>query len=87
VPSKKIIAVGGIYSNPIVVVDTVDPNNASSADGFAEENPALTIYMKKDVQIEDDRDILAKTTVISADEHYTAVLSNDSKVVVAKFKA
>ena len=26
-----------------------------------------------------------RTTVISGDEHYTAVLSNDSKVVLAKF--
>lgn len=47
---------------------------------------ALTIYLKRDVAVEKDRDILAKTTVISADEHYTAVLSNDSRVVVAKFK-
>lgn len=47
---------------------------------------ALTIYLKRAVEVEKDRDILAKTTVISADEHYTAVLSNDSRVVVAKFK-
>lgn len=42
---------------------------------------ALDIYLKRDVQVEDDRDILAKTTVISADEHYTVVLADDSKVV------
>jgi N4-gp56 family major capsid protein len=42
---------------------------------------ALDIYMKRDVQVETDRDILAKTTVISADEHYTVVLADDSKVV------
>lgn len=47
---------------------------------------ALTIYLKRDVELETDRDILKKTTVLSADEHYTAVLSNDSKVVVATFK-
>ena len=47
----------------------------------------MTIYMKRNVEIESDRDILAKTTVVSADEHYTAVLSNESKVVLAKFKA
>ena len=49
--------------------------------------PALTIYKKRDVIVESDRDILKKTTVITADEHYTAHLSNDSKVVVAQFKA
>ena len=30
---------------------------------------------------------LAKTTVVSGDEHYTVALSNESKVVLAKFKA
>lgn len=42
---------------------------------------ALDIYMKRDVQVETDRDILASTTVIKADEHYTVVLADDSKVV------
>lgn len=75
------------YACPIVIVSTEDPNEAADADGTSEEEAALTIYMKRDVEIESDRDILAKTTVISADEHYTAVLSNESKVVLAKFKA
>ena len=75
------------YANPIVIVAAEDPNTDSNADGVSEEESALTIYMKRDIQIESDRDILAKTTVISADEHYTTVLSNDSKVVLAKFKA
>lgn len=42
---------------------------------------ALAIYMKRDVAVETDRDILAKTTVISADEHYGVVLEDESKVV------
>lgn len=86
VVGDKVVAVTNYYANPIVITALADPNTASSADGNAEEAPALTIYMKKDVDTEDDRDILAKTTVITADEHYTAVLSNDSKVVIAKFK-
>ena len=87
VPSKKIVADGGVYACPIVVTATTDPNQASSADGNAEEAPAITIYLKRDVEVEADRDILKKTTVASADEHFVAVLSNDSKVVIAKFKA
>lgn len=75
------------YANPIVVVDINDPNTDTTADDFANTQSALTIYMKRDVMVEDDRDILAKTTVVSADEHFTAVLSNDSKVVLASFKA
>lgn len=75
------------YACPIVVVDAEDPNNDPGADGFSVNSPALTIYLKRDAEVESDRDILKKTTVISADEHFTVVLSNDSKVVLAKFKA
>lgn len=48
---------------------------------------ALALYLKRDVNIESDRDILAKTTVISADQHYVAVLENDSKAVKLITKA
>lgn len=74
------------YANPIVVRDVRDPNTDSSADGFDEEAPALTIYRKRDIMLEADRDILAGSTVVAANQHYTSVLSNDSKVVLAKFK-
>lgn len=76
VPSKKVALEGGNYICPIVITSKED-----------KEQPALTIYMKRNVELEKDRDILAKTTVISVDEHYTAVLSNEAKVVAAKFKA
>lgn len=75
------------YACPIVVVSPQDPNEDPAADGVAEEEAAITIYMKRNVEVEADRDILKKTTVISADEHYTVSLSNESKVVLAKFKA
>ncbi len=78
VPSKKIKIENGCYCNPIVITK-LDLNEE-------EEAPALTIYLKRDVVVETDRDILAKTTVISADEHYTVALSNESKVVIAKLK-
>ena len=87
VVSKKVEEEGGVYLNPILVVDTADPNEDPEADKTATTSPALTIYMKREVSVETDRDILKKTTVISADEHYTVALSNDSKVVLAKFKA
>ena len=73
------------YANPIVVVDINDPNTDTTADDFANTQSALTIYMKRDVMVENDRDILAKTTVVSADEHYGVALSNESKVVLAEF--
>lgn len=86
--SKKVAKdESGNWKNPIVILATEDPNEASDADGTAEEAPALTIYLKRNVEVESDRDILAKTTVVSADEHYGVALSNESKVVVATFKA
>ncbi len=77
VPSRRIVKdASGNFVCPLVMT------------GESKDDPAaLTIYMKRAVTVETDRDILTKTSVVSADEHYTAVLSNDSKVVVATFKA
>ncbi len=47
---------------------------------------ALAIYLKAKANVESDRDILKRTTVIAASEHYVAALANDSKVVKLKAK-
>jgi N4-gp56 family major capsid protein len=51
-----------------------------------DESPALTIYMKRNVNVETERHTLSRTTDISVDEMYTVALSNASKVVLATFK-
>lgn len=51
-----------------------------------DDAPALTIYMKRDVNLETERFSLARKTAISVDEIYTVALSNASKVVLATFK-
>lgn len=79
VPSKRVEANSGVYACPIVKLQTEEETEDDAA--------AITIYMKRGVNVETDRDILAKKDVISADEHYTASLTNTSKVVLAKFKA
>lgn len=80
IPSRKIKLNTGetAYENYIVKTSTDEAGE--------EVTPALTIYLKRNVELEDDRDILAKTTVISADEHYVAHLSNESKVLKVTFK-
>lgn len=81
VPSKKAINDAGTqYLNPIVEL------KAESQTGD-DELAAVTIYMKRGVNVETDRIVKGKKTLISADEHFVAALTDESKVVVAKFPA
>ncbi len=50
-----------------------------------DETAALTVYLKRDTNVEADRVSLARKTDISADKHYTVALSDSSKVVISKF--
>ena len=92
VPSKKVPVVSydpdgegddatavNCYACPIVKLET-DPE-------VEDEVPALTIYRKREVNVETERKPKIRTTEITADEFYVAVLSNEAKVVLAKFKA
>ena len=81
VPSRrvKLSSDENAYLNPIIKLETEGETE--------DETPALTIYRKRNVNVEKERDTLARKTVISVDELYTAVVSNESKLVLAKFKA
>lgn len=81
VPNAYMNGVIGELAGCQVVASSKVPVGATTYDNFIVKAGALDIYMKRNVQVETDRDILAKTTVISADEHYTVVLADDSKVV------
>ena len=67
-----------VYSCPIVRLESGEANE--------DEVPALTIYRKRDVNVETERKPKIRTTEITADEFYVAVLSNEAKVVLARFK-
>ena len=79
VPSKKVPLVDGHYVCPIVKI-TEDKE-------CEDETPALTIYLKRDTNVEAQRQSLKRVTDISVDKFYTVVLSNEGKVVLAKFAA
>ena len=85
VPSKKVpvVKVGAstqvdCYACPIVKLE----QDAETED----EIPALTIYLKRDTNVETERKPKNRTTEITADKFYTVALSNEAKVVLAKFK-
>ena len=48
--------------------------------------PALTIYRKRSINVETERKPRNRSTEITADEFYVAALTNEAKVVLAKFK-
>lgn len=79
VPSKKVVLDGTAYKCPIVKI-----TNDTETE---EDTPAITIYLKRDVQTEYERHSKAHTTDIVVDKHYAVALSNTAKVVLASFKA
>lgn len=79
VPSRKIVAKDGKFTCPIV---QLRPESQTG-----DETSAVTIYMKKGVSVETERHTLSRTTDISVDQHYIAALTDESKVVLAQFKA
>ncbi|MEG2686784.1 MAG: N4-gp56 family major capsid protein [Christensenellaceae bacterium] len=50
-------------------------------EAFIVRAEALEIQLKRNVEVETDRDIVAKCTVVTADEHYVAYLKDDSKAI------
>jgi N4-gp56 family major capsid protein len=74
--------VGQVYGVNLVV-----SNRVTSGKVIFLKQGGLQIAVKRAVQVETDRDILKKTTVISADRHYIAHILDSSKVGVMTVKA
>ena len=80
VRSKKVRlnAEGTAYLNPIVKLT----NDAETE----EDAPAVTIFLKRDTQVEKERKADAGLNNIFTNKHYGVALTNTTKVVLAKFK-
>lgn len=80
VPTKKVKldTTSAFYTCPIIELTHDDETEQDTA--------ALTVYLKRDPNIEVDRKSLKRTTEISIDEFYTVAVSDDSKVVLADIK-
>ena len=79
VPSKKIVAKDGTYTNPIAQL--------RGEEQTGDDTSALTIYLKRGANVETSRNITNYTTTIAVDEHYVVALTDASKVVLATFSA
>ena len=79
VPSKKAINDAGTYFLcPIVELRPEEQTG--------DDTPAVTIFLKRNLNLETQRELSNYTTLIGADQHYVASLTDESKVVVAKFE-
>ena len=77
VPSKKVKDDGAYYSCPIIKLN---------ADSETEDDlSAFTIYLKRDTNVETERKAINRTTEITADKMYVVALTNESRIVIAKF--
>lgn len=75
VVSKKIVDTGATIDNFIVCLNADE-----------EELPAVSLFMKRDIQAGVQPDLLSGKDVMVANKHYAVALTNESKVVKATFK-
>lgn len=75
VVSKKISDAGATIDNFIVCLNADE-----------EELPAVSLFMKRDIQAGVQPDLLSGKEVMVANKHYAVALTNESKVVKATFK-
>ena len=72
--------VGMIHGCQVVVTNRI--KESSNVTNFHIVKPgALAIYMKRDTLVEVDRDIVNKTTVMTADKHFATYLLDASKAI------
>ncbi len=77
VASKNVAEDSGVYSCPIVKL---------TADSETEdESPAITIFLKRETNVETERKTLSRKTLITVDKMYGVAITDQSKVVVAQF--
>lgn len=81
--SKKVKSTGGYYLNPIIKLEP-DSNETEYTE---DELPALTIFLKKDTSVDSEWFPKKQQHDITACKYYGVALTNDAKVVIAKFKA
>jgi N4-gp56 family major capsid protein len=79
--SKKVKKQENVYLNPII---KTEPDSAET-EYTEDELPALTIFLKKDTQVDHEWFPKKQRHDITASKYYGVALTNGAKVVIAKF--
>lgn len=79
---KTITAANQYYLCPIIKLEPDSPETEYTED----ELPAVTIFLKKDISVDTEWFPKKQQTDVTAAKYYGVALTNDSKVVLAKFK-
>lgn len=80
--SKKVKNVGGVWYNPIIKLEA----DSAETEYTEDELPALTIFLKKDTQLDHEWFPKKQKHDFTVAKYYGVALTNASKVVIAKFK-
>ena len=80
--SKKVQKNSGVYSCPII---KCEPDSAET-EYTEDELPAVTIFLKKDTQVDHEWFPKKQRHDITASKYYGVAVTNASKLVIAKFK-
>lgn len=79
---NAVSAANQYYLCPII---KLEPDSAET-EYTEDELPAVTIFLKKDIQVDSEWFPKKQQTDVTAAKYYGVALTNDSKVVLAKFK-
>lgn len=77
--------VGRIAGCEVVISNKLNPASGKTHKAIVMKPNAITAFIKRDVTVETARNILAKTTTISADEHYVCAIEDMTKLAVIEY--
>lgn len=80
--SKKVKNVDGVWYNPIIKMEA----DSADTEYTEDELPALTIFLKKDTQLDHEWFPKKQKHDFTVAKYYGVALTNSAKVVIAKFK-
>ena len=78
--------VGMIHGCQIIISNKVKADADGTIENFIVKPGAIGIYLKRETEIEKDRNITTKTSVITADKHYTTHLAYESRAIKLHLK-